>query len=97
MPVHQIITTLEEQMQIDDEDPAGDHEEHDDEGQGAGDFSGVKVALMEGDYGANCSIGDLVPWSVTNNNQSLQSDPRYLRPLRHLIRVMRSHDLTNKH
>ena len=73
MPVHQFITILEEQMQIDDEDPAGDHEEHDDEGQGAGDFSGVKVALMEGDYGANCSIGDLVPWSVTTNNQSLHN------------------------
>ena len=62
MPVHQIIATLEEQMQIDEEDPAGNHkEEHDDEGQGASDFSGVKVKLMEGDYGANCSIGDLVP------------------------------------
>ena len=60
-------------MEIDDEDPAGDHEEeHDDEGQGAGDFSGVKVEFNR------CSIGDLVPWSVTNNNQSLQSDPRYL-------------------
>ena len=86
MPVHQIITTLEEQMQIDDEDPAGDHEEeHDGKGRGADAFSGVKVEFMEDDYGANCSIGDLVPWFVTNNNQSLQSDPRYLKPLRHLI------------
>ena len=34
----------------------------DDEGQGAGNFSGVKVELREGDYGANCSIGDLVRW-----------------------------------
>ena len=46
----------------------------------------------------NSSIGDLVPWSVrpsvTTNNQTLQSDPRDLRPLRHLIRVMKRHDLT---
>ena len=58
MPVHQIIATLEEQMQIDDEDPAGDHEEEcDGDGQGAGDCSGVKVELVGGD----CSKGNPVP------------------------------------
>ena len=34
--------------------------------------------------------------SGTTNNQTLQSDPRDLRPLRHLIRVMKRHDLTKK-
>ena len=40
LPVHQIFATLEEQMQILDEEPAGDPEEElDDEGQGADDLS----------------------------------------------------------
>ena len=39
----------------------------------------------------NSSIGHLVCLSVTTNNQTLQSDPRYLWPLRHLIRGMRRH------
>ena len=44
----------------------------------------------------NSSIGHLVPWSVATNNKTLQSDPRDLWPLRHLIRVMKRHDLTKK-
>ena len=48
----------------------------------------------------NSSIGDLVTHWVTNSLRVLlllilQSDPRDLWPLRHLIRVMRRHDLTN--
>ena len=48
----------------------------------------------------NNSIGDLVTRSVTESLShsllllTLQSDPRDLWPLRHLIRVMRKHDLT---
>ena len=48
LPVHQIFATLEEQMQILDEEPAGDPEEElDDEGQGADDLSEMKVELVE--------------------------------------------------
>ena len=48
----------------------------------------------------NSSIGDLVTHSLTNWLTvllllTLQSDPRDLWPLRHLIRVMRKHDLTH--
>ena len=48
------------------------------------------------------SIGDLVPWFVCLTKlpirvfTTLQSDPRDLWPLRHLIRVMRRRDLTQK-
>ena len=45
-------------MQIDDEDPVGDREEDDDEGQGAEDYAEVKVELVEGDYGANMLVVD---------------------------------------
>ena len=58
LPVHLIISTLEEHLQIDDEDPVGDHEEDDDEGQGAEDYSEVKVELVEVDYGANWLVVD---------------------------------------
>ena len=58
LPVHLIISTLEEHLQIDEEDPLGDHEEDDDEGQGAEDYSEVKVELVEGDYGANWLVVD---------------------------------------
>ena len=75
---------------------------------GEGDEGAVHFQTMQLTRGAqarwhflavqNSSIGDLVPWSVrpsvTTNNQTLQSDPRDLRPLRHLIRVMKRHDLT---
>ena len=50
----------------------------------------------------NRSVGDLVPWSVgwapltIRVTTTLQSDPRNLWPLRHLIRVIMRHDLTNK-
>ena len=54
----------------------------------------------------NSSIGDLVPWLVgwsvgplpltIRVFTTLQSEPRDLWPLRHLIRVMRRHDLTKK-
>ena len=49
----------------------------------------------------NTSIGDLVTDSVTDWLRvllllTLQSDPRDLWPLRHLIRVMKRHDLTEK-
>ena len=49
----------------------------------------------------NNAIGDLVTESLTESLSewffilTLQSDPRDLWPLRHLIRVMRKHDLTN--
>ena len=46
----------------------------------------------------NSSIGDLVTNSLTQSLRvllllTLQTDPRDLLPLRHLIRVMRRHDL----
>ena len=50
----------------------------------------------------NSSIGDLVPCLVRLTPltirvfTTLQSDPRDLWPLRHVIRVMKGHDLTNK-
>ena len=49
----------------------------------------------------NSSIGDLVTNSLTDSLRvllllTLQSDPRDLRRLRHLIRVMKRHDLTEK-
>ena len=49
----------------------------------------------------NSSIGDLVTHSLTHSLRvllllTLQSDPRDLWPLRHLIRVIRRHDLTVK-
>ena len=59
LPVHQIFATLEEQMQILDEEPAGDPEEElDDEGQGADDLSEMKVELVEGDHGVNWLVVD---------------------------------------
>ena len=61
LPVHQIFATLEEQMQILDEEPAGDPEEElDDEGQGADDLSEMKVELVEGDHGVNWLVVDSV-------------------------------------
>ena len=50
----------------------------------------------------NSSISDLVPCLVCLTEltirvfTTLQSEPRDLSPLRHLIRVMRRHDLTKK-
>ena len=59
LPVHQIFATLEEQIQILDEEPAGDPEEElDDEGQGADDLSEMKVELVEGDHGVNWLVVD---------------------------------------
>ena len=49
----------------------------------------------------NSSIGDLVTQSVTHSQYfyfcHTKSNPKDLRPLRHLISVMRRHDLTKKY
>ena len=61
-------------------------------------MKGCKVTLVAFLAVHNSSIGDLVTHSVSQSVSqsllllSLQSDPRDLWPLRHLIRVMRKHD-----
>ena len=71
LPVHQIFATLEEQMQILDEEPAGDPEEElDDEGEGADDLSEMKVKLVEGDHGVNWLVWTVSTFSTKTVNLS---------------------------